>query len=390
MKKFIERILTRVEKLDLEQIHRLLLQYATENERLNMVLNSLTEGIIVTDSQHGLVVSNKSSQKLLAGGKKEKKGMPVWHYIKDRDISQYIKEVLQEQNNVLEQEFSMDENNIVLSVNILPLVKNGHIHGSLIQVSDVSDKRKKEAQLRRAENLATLTTLAAGVAHEIKNPLGSISIHIQLMQKAMRNKDKINIKYLEKYIQIVHEEVERLNKIIVTFLFSTRPMDMLPIKQNINDIAIEVLGFLKYELKSHNISVQRELQKILPRVMLDERYIKQALINLIKNAISAMEEEGGGTLTVFTRATAESVSIHIQDTGVGISEKVLEKLFNPYFTTKQFGSGLGLSLVYKIVKEHGGDVAIQSSIGVGTCVILSFPLPLQIKRLPANKVSICM
>jgi signal transduction histidine kinase len=269
--------------------------------------------------------------------------------------------------------------------------------GSLIHVADVTEKRNKEARLRRAENLASLTTLAAGVAHEIKNPLGSISIHIQLMQKAVAANRKLfqdahpggtdrtgqnpaaYFDLLEKYIGVVNEEIDRLNQIVVDFLFAVRPMDMNLREGDLNGLIGELADFVRLELQEDRIDCVLSLDTSIPPLEIDERFLKQALLNLIKNAAAAMP--GGGKLTVETLRKDDEAQICVRDTGIGIPEENLSKIFDPYFTTKDTGLGLGLTLVFKIIREHRGEIVVKSREGEGTCFTISLPVPQKERRL---------
>jgi len=268
-----------------------------------------------------------------------------------------------------------------LSYSIMPLTKGKEVRGKVLHIEDVTLKRQEEARLRRAESLASLTTLAAGVAHEIKNPLGSMGIHIQLLQRALANQDEIDKAAMAENLDIVSEEVERLNGIVVDFLFAVRPMDIHPKICCLNERLEDVINFIKFELEERNIEIKTKLSSI-PCVSLDDKYIKQALLNLIKNAEAAME--GGGQLTFSTWEEGGSVYLSVGDNGSGIDEDNLSKIFEPYFTTKDFGSGLGLTLVYKIIKEHRGDISVKSKKNKGTTFTFRFPIPQKDQRLLAG------
>ncbi len=240
-------------------------------------------------------------------------------------------------------------------------------------MEDVTEKRRKEAQLRRAENLASLTTLAAGVAHEIKNPLGSLSIHVQLMRKAIKNSCESSAGTIARYLDVVDEEIDRLNRIVVDFLFAVRPMDIHPRDTDLNALLTELMDFLAPEIERSGVRTELSLSQEVPRLSLDPRYIKQAVLNLAQNALAAMPN--GGTLGVRTERKDDEIRLSISDTGVGIPEENLPKIFEPYFTTKDTGTGLGLTLTFKIVKEHGGDIAVVSKSGQGSTFTITLPLP---------------
>ncbi len=377
MRKFIQRALAKLDKLDGRQIHNLLYDLASENERLEGVLESMTDGIMVTDGDNRLILYNKAAERMIpfSHGQDvyEKR---VWTVIDDGDISEFVRSTLELQDTVVDREFTLASGGAVrvLSCSVLPLVRNGKIQGNLFHIEEVTEKRTKEARLRRAESLAALTTLAAGVAHEIKNPLGAIGIHIQLMKKMIQKKGcSAEPKVLNKHLDVVTEEVERLNKIVVDFLFAVRPMDMDFKLQDLNAVIREILEFVLVELSEGKIRLEENLEANLPQILLDERYVKQAVLNIVKNAMSAMPK--GGTLTVSTCRKGDWVKLCISDDGVGISKEILNKIFEPYFTTKDFGSGLGLTIVYKVVKEHRAEIAVDSKEGAGTTFTISFPVP---------------
>ena len=161
---------------------------------------------------------------------------------------------------------------------------------------------------------------------------------------------------------------------MVDFLFAVRPMDVRLRLESVNRIVDEVLRFVGYELTSHQVAIERNLTEFLPKLRIDENLLKQALLNIIKNAMNAMEVSGG-TLTVSTRLDGDHVVITIRDTGQGMDEATLAKIFEPYFTTKDSGSGLGLTMVFKVIKEHQGEISVTSKKGEGTTFHVSLPVP---------------
>jgi PAS domain S-box-containing protein len=375
VRKFIQRALRMLPKLDKEQIRSLIFDLALENELLEVVLDSMSDGVLVTDENHKLVFKNKPAERLMPFLSPDPLEKLVWSVVKDPEVSSFLKKSLENQERVENKEFTFDKGseNLILSYCLMPLVKDGKIQGNLLHIEDISDRRRREARLRRAESLASLTTLAAGVAHEIKNPLGSIAIHIQLIQKTMKKREKLNKKMVDHHLKIVDEEIERLNGIIVDFLFAVRPMDTHLKPVYLNRIIRELLQFIHLELEEEGITIIEELSDGIPILNLDEKYMKQGILNIVKNASSSMP--GGGILTVRTSREGDEILLDIIDTGVGIPEENLSKIFEPYYTTKEFGSGLGLTVVYKIVKEHQGEIALASKKGEGTTFTISLPVP---------------
>ena len=381
MRKFIQRALNKLSKLDQEQIRALLYDLASENETLEMVLNSMTDGVLVTDLEHKIIFTNQGVHTLLPMLRSEPEEQLLWEAVADNEIASFLKESVKKNSQREDEEFTLDGSgpDRTLSFSVVPVNRDDEPHGNLILVSDITDRRKREARLRRAESLASLTTLAAGVAHEIKNPLGSIGIHIQLIQKALKQNQCLDEETAGRYLEIITEEIERLNGIVVDFLFAVRPMDTSMKRSTVNGVVEELIEFIKYELEENQVKLDTKLQRNLPKVDLDEKYMKQALINIIKNGVAAMNQ--GGTLKIVTREDQGFVHIDISDSGIGMSEEQLSKIFEPYYTTKEFGSGLGLTVVYKVIREHNGEVSVHSRENQGTTFTISLPIPDSEKRL---------
>jgi PAS domain S-box-containing protein len=379
--KFLERALSKAEKMDQGQIRALLDQVAAENRRLESLLDSMTDGVLALDGEHRVSFYNKAAERLVPLTPGEPLEKPVWLAVADAEIAGYLKARLEADERIKEKEFALEggSGTRIVAVSSMSLVRGGRMEGTILHIEDVTSRRAEESRLRRAENLASLTTLAAGMAHEIKNPLGSISIHLQLMQKAMRDKEEIEVQAIEHYLSVANEEIERLNRIVVDFLFAVRPMDLELEYVDLGRFLGDLIDFLHYELEEAGIELELDIERDLPDPRIDVRYFKQAVLNLVKNAIAAME--GGGRLAIRARRDADTIKISVEDTGKGIPEDILPKIFEPYFSTKENGLGLGLTLVYKIVREHSGEIQVSSKEGEGAKFEISLPVPQRERRL---------
>jgi two-component system, sporulation sensor kinase E len=382
VRKYLQRALGRIDRMDRAQFRSLLQDAAAESELLEMVMESMSDGVVVTDRSDRILLVNKSAQRMLPFVAGELGERVLWETIEDREIAAFFRRSLAGLDRVVDREFTLTEGFVrTLALTVMPLVRQGSIQGNVIHIEDVTEKRAKEARLRRAESLAALTTLTAGVAHEIKNPLASIGIHIELIRKAIGGRQTVSAAKVSENLEVIKEEVERLNRIVVDFLFAVRPMNTELVLDDPNRLVRELLEFMRFELEQAGVQVELQLQEPSPQIRLDEKYFKQALLNIVKNAIAAMPQ--GGRLRVETVRKGNTLQLKVSDTGVGIPEEILDKIFEPYFTTREFGSGLGLTLVYKIVKEHLGDIAVSSKPGEGTTFTLSFPIAQKEKRLIA-------
>jgi len=204
--RFFEKAIERLERLPDIQVKQILQQLLTEHELLESSLNSIPQGLAVTSSEHNLLFFNKSIEKLLQWKNLDLNQEPIWEKLEDQELAIFLKENLISESTVFNQEYAFSRNSLIFiyQISILPLVKKGKIHGGVFLVEDISEKRNREVRLRRAESLASLTTLAAGVAHEIKNPLGSIGIHIQLIQKAIKQAGSIRPNTILQYLSLIH------------------------------------------------------------------------------------------------------------------------------------------------------------------------------------------
>lgn len=379
MSRFFQKAIERLNRLDPMQAGTLLRGLAGENDLLAMVLESMTDGIIVLDEVHAIRSINKAAERLLPFAADELTGRAVWQVVDDEQVAAFLRDTLIGSDRVLDGEFTLEgAHAATLEITIVPLVRHRHIEGSLVHVDDITERRSEETRLRRAESLASMTTLAAGVAHEIRNPLTSMSIHLQLIQRALGGGDTLPDEIGES-LNTMTEEIQRLNKIVVDFLFAVRPMNSNLREGDINDVLRHLLAFLRPELSASGIEVVEKLASRLPPAQLDERLLREALLNIVKNAKAAMP--AGGTLTVGTVLEGERICIIVRDTGTGIPEDVTDKIFEPYFTTREFGSGLGLTLTYKIIKEHAGDIEVSSKPGAGATFRVCIPVSPRARRM---------
>lgn len=239
------------------------------------------------------------------------------------------------------------------------------------------DLHQSQTLMRRTDRLRSLEIIAGGFAHEIRNPLTSIKTFIQL---APERKD--DAEFIRDFSRVVLDDVHRIERLIQEILDYARYMEPKLTDEDLNDIVSSCLYFIEVKADSRGIKIEKELASELPRVMLDRQQIKQVLLNLLLNAMDAIGERGG-TLRVKTNKLMKPesrpwVQIGIEDTGRGISAANLEHIFDPFFTTKHAsgeneGTGLGLTIAHQIIREHRGEIQVQSTEGVGTTFRINLP-----------------
>jgi signal transduction histidine kinase len=231
-----------------------------------------------------------------------------------------------------------------------------------------ADLRRTEAQLIRSEKFAALGQLAAGIAHEIRNPLTSINILIHSLTEKLPTE---NSQWED--LKVIEEEILRINEIVDQFLRFAKPASPLFEKADLVPIIEETFQLVRPQIKRGKISVQKEFEP-LPFVTVDKEQIKQVILNLLINAIQAMPK--GGRLVLSSRVSREGywVELTVQDSGIGIPPEDLDKLFDPFFSTKEGGIGLGLSIAHRIVDQHHGKIEVDSNPGKGTRFTISLPI----------------
>lgn len=222
-----------------------------------------------------------------------------------------------------------------------------------------------ERRILQADKLASLGTAAAGIVHEIKNPLAIV----EGMSEAIVNAfEKGKRETIEDYKKVVPKELKRINNLVRELLAYSKPLDLNMVPININDLLNDILKMYEAECDKKNIVIENDMSDLPPK-RLDFDKIKQVFINLILNAIQAMP--GGGKLVIRTYSEDGRVAVEIRDTGVGVKKDDLKKVFDPFYSTKEKGTGLGLAVAHKIVKAHHGDIAVDSSPGSGTVFTVS-------------------
>ncbi len=240
----------------------------------------------------------------------------------------------------------------------------------------IEKTKNLEKRAINSERLAFIGTLAGGLAHEIKNPLSTLNINLQLLQEELESMTGENSKRVYRKTQVLQKEVQRLEQILNDFLRFARGQKLELKDHDINEILDEVADFVTPEIKQKNILILKSYDADLPQCHLDSNLIKQAILNIIINAEQAMEN--GGELMIRTSKDKKYIQIDITDTGPGIPKDIIDKIFQVYFSTKKTGTGLGLPTAKRIIEDHRGTISVQSEEGKGTNFSIKLPtnLPL--------------
>ena len=379
---FLDKLIERLGRIGPEDVQNYLLQLAQEKGLIETVFNAIQEGIIVTDAKGRISYLNDAACVLFGLEGENSIGKRLDEKVRGLDW----KSLSQSPGAVSRDIEIFYPANRFLNFYIVPLLierREGKDDGSTasrptnepvghaIILRDITESRRSTEKTIESERFNALTLLAAGVAHEIGNPLNSLHIHLQLMERKVRKLDGKVKEELEEAIAIARAEITRLDSIVTQFLQAIRPSKPALHPENVNSIVEEALRFFAPEIADRDIVAEPELRPDLPLIELDRDQMKQAFYNVIKNSFEAMKRRG--ILRIRTDLDATHVNISFTDTGGGMSAESLSRVFEPYFTTKSTGSGLGLLIVRRIVREHGGEMAIESNEGKGLTLTIRLP-----------------
>ena len=378
---FLDKLIDRIDRVDSESLQAHFLNLAEERGLLETIFQSIQEGVLVIDAAGKLTYANKSAEGLLGFSRKSALNRPVTRYIRDIEWDRILDETSLSKLVTREIEVTYPEHRFVSFYVVHLETDDGKKSGVVIILRDVTKDRMEEASVLESERLNAIKLLAAGVAHEVGNPLNALNIHLQLLDREIsalnENLPKDipvsdDVDGLKELVDVARNEVSRLDLIITQFLRAIRPSNPEFVLSRIEVLLEETLKLLKHEVVNRNISIEIAMPEPVPKIKVDRNQIKQAFFNLIRNAFQAMPD--GGALQIRLETSDHGLSIAFQDTGIGIKQEDFGRIFEPYHTNKPGGTGLGLMIVQRIVQEHGGEMAVASESGKGTTFTITLPV----------------
>ena len=403
---FLDKVLGRIGRLDAEGLQTVVKRLARERSFLETLFNTIEDGVLVVDEQGRVIYFNQAVTRLL-GLQPGTEGQHVARFLPELDWEDLSRFDNQGGARVARHEFEVSyPRPRFLRLYAAPL--DGEAAGSsgvALILHDATETRQQTFEAIESERVQALTLLAASVAHEIGNPLNALHIHLQLMERELKklNEDERRVTAggrvvspataqpsfqeishkLSRYLDVAKGEINRLDYIITQFLQAIRPAAPQLRLISLNEIVEKTLDLLKPELSNRGLNVKTRLARRLPTAPVDATQLQQVLVNLIKNAMQAMTR--GGTLTLQTGEAVEGVWVSVTDTGGGIPQEQLNRIFEPFFTTKKKGTGLGLMIVQRIVRAHGGKIEVDGHAGRGTTFRVWLPRYEQRPRLLEEK-----
>jgi PAS domain S-box-containing protein len=366
---FLDKLLNRIDRVGQEDLQAYLQRLNSEKGFFETIFNTLQEGIVVVDAQGRILYVNHAVSGLIGLDPAKALGTLIATYLKELDWPQILAEG-RVVNRDLEVFYPQPR---YLNFYLVPLEgEDASLMGFAIIFHDLTAHRQQAREAIESERLNAVTLLAAGVAHELGNPLNSLNIHLQLLERDLRQRHGEDDGELLESVRVARGEVTRLDTIINQFLGAVRPAHATRSMVSINHIVRESLAFLEPEIADRDVIVQEDLAPGLPLIPANVDQLKQAFYNLIKNAIQALSH--GGILRVATSRTDTHLQVSFEDNGTGISIEDMAHITEPYFTRKKGGTGLGLFIVQRILHEHGGHLELLSDPGRGTTARILLPL----------------
>jgi two-component system, sporulation sensor kinase E len=364
---FFDRIVKHMDRLESADVQRYLLRLVQEKGFFEKVFEALQEGVILLDAEGTVTYVNRAAcgffgfERDLIVGRKLSEGVRVFDW-----------ETLSKSGGAVSRDLEVFyPDNRYLNFYVTAIDEHEDL-GFVMLIRDITQTRKLTEEKIESERVTALTLLAAGVAHELGNPLNSLTIHLQLMERRLKKLNAKDAPRLLEMLGVAQSEIKRLDFIIGQFLAAIRPTQPQLQRVQLNGLIEESVKFLAPELKQSKIMTRLDLTPALPMMPLDANQMKQAFYNLIRNACQAMPD--GGTLSIVSTATDHEVRLIFADTGKGITAVNMSNMFQPFFTTRKSGTGLGLLIVRRIIREHGGEIELESREGEGTKVTIYLPL----------------
>lgn len=376
----MDKMIERWDQLDRYELQGLMSRLARQGTVFGKIFNVMKEGIILLNADGTVSFANPAAEDLLHLNLKDMIGQNIAQNILDGVWTRGVEQGFVSQ----EIELNYPETKL-LHLYMISLTSDEDIPGAsehsqaqnddgyVLIVRDITTQQKETEEHIESERLNSLTLLAAGVAHEIGNPLNSLGLHLQLIERKLQKIDDEKVKSCEDLLTTARGELNRLDIILKQFLHAIRPTPPQLSPHHLNELLRETAFLLTPEIEQRGIALRYDLEANLPSVNIDSAQIKQVFYNLIRNAYQAIPSEQNGVVSLKTYATDTHVHAVIGDTGSGISPEMMGVLFEPYKTTKSEGNGLGLFIVRRILHDHGGSLRIESEPGKGTRMTVILP-----------------
>lgn len=366
---FVHKLAKNLDRIDRDSLERHLRELADSHKTLENILDEIHEGVMVVSRSGEILFANHAAETWL-GFHFSSVRKTLLRQIPDSRAGEFLERNIPELTQRLTGDFRLlTPREMEVRLFLYPMEEKNEV---LVLILNLQTERSKTGKKAASSSSEGLLSLAAGIAHEIGNPLNSIAIHLALLQKEIKNIHPPQKERFEKALGVLQSETGRLDRIVRNFLKAARKPPLRFRHENLNQILRSAIEFMSPELAENKIQIQLKTDENIPSFLMDRERLHQAFINLLKNALEAMPR--GGRILIRASLKDKIAVVVFKDEGEGISEQDLPHIFEAYFTTKTEGSGLGLMTVWRTIEEHGGHIEVASRPKEGSTFTLLLPL----------------
>ncbi len=341
--------------------------FSALKENLDQIMGNLQDGLMLFTRDARVVLVSASAEQFVGRGRSEMLGCHVSDvFARSTRLGRLVLEAFEFRRDVAAREIAAEDGRR-LQVSLDFIEEGGQNIGALLTMRDAESVRKISDEIEFSRRLAAIGRLTSGVAHEVRNPINAIMVHLEVLREKIKQIDPDS----KRHMDVISSEIQRLDRVVQTLVDFTRPVELRLSDTDLRRLIDEVSVLAAPEAARHGVQVRYELPPVSLVVKADADLIKQAVLNISINGIQAMP--GGGILLITARREEAAVEIEIRDQGAGIPPELREKIFNLYFTTKKNGSGIGLAMAYRVMQLHSGSIQFESQPGQGTAFHLRFP-----------------
>jgi PAS domain S-box-containing protein len=371
----------RIDRLG-RQMHDVREVFSALKENLDQLMSTLQDGLILFTRDGRIVLVSASAERFIGRPRGEMLGHMVEEIFDDSNrLGRIVLDAFALRQEVPSREIEMEHGRRVqLALDFIS--ERGVPIGALLTVRDAESVRRIENEIELSRRLAAIGRLTSGVAHEVKNPINAIVIHLEILRERILQLDPETRRHMD----IINSEIHRLDRVVKTLVDFSRPVELKLTTLDLRTLAADVVALAAPEARSHQVTVVQDFGEQPLPVHVDTDLMKQAILNVVINGMQAMPD--GGTLTFRAFAASQAAVLEVHDSGSGIPPEIRDKIFNLYFTTKKAGSGIGLAMTYRAMQLHNGALDLDSVDGQGTT--FRFMLPLAAQETPAERISEAM
>jgi PAS domain S-box-containing protein len=361
------KVSTKIERLG-RQMRDVKEVFSALKENLDQMMANLQDGVMLFTSDSNAVLVSASAERFIGKPRGEMLGrQPAEIFSRESVLGRTILDAFASREPVAQDEIE-DAQGRHIQISLDFIEEHGERIGALLTLRDAESVHRIEDEIELSRRLSAIGRLTSGVAHEVKNPINAIVVHLEVLRQKMKEIDPDT----RRHVDVISSEIQRLDRVVQTLVDFTRPVELRLSDMDLRKVVEDVVVLASPAAEKHNVLIEREAAPDTLPVRIDVDLVKQAVLNIVLNGVQAMPN--GGTLRLTLKREGEGALISVRDQGAGIPDNIRDKIFNLYFTTKTGGSGIGLAMAYRVVQLHHGSVEFSTIIDHGTTFYLRFPL----------------